>query len=192
MSTSPGADAPLNRPSLLANLDSVLAHLRKTAPARAAGQGGLFDAVPEQAPLAMVYTRVDDWHQDTKLWHERRVLGAFVSGHPVVSRRAKLKRFTHLCRDRYRIETTTSAWDRVVVVGLIRRFEPKGRIGFITIEDETGALDLIVFSDEMAQYAHALVENMIVAVRLKVRHDNDRMGLQLLECARLDQFRDRG
>lgn len=179
----------LNRPSLLANLDRVLAYLRRNSGAMRAGQTGLFDSQPELLdPIA--YDLVADWDEDTRLWHEREVLGAFVSGHPVPARRARQEtRFTHRCRDRHAIETRCGPMDRIVVAGLVRRYERRARIAFIDIEDETGALSLISFNDENERFAHCLMANAILAVQIKVRHEMDRTSLQLTNCYRLGHFR---
>lgn len=180
---------PLNRPSLLANLDTVLKHLRKAAPAMAAGQMGLFDAAGVEEP-APAYVRLPDWDLHTKLWHEREVLGTFVSGHPVNSyRKAFEGKTTHVCRDRYTIETTMP--ERCVVAGLIRRIDVRPRIAFLTLDDPTGTLELIAFPDEIERYAHCLHANMVIAAKLKVRRDGDRTGLQLLAAHKLGYFRAR-
>lgn len=182
---------PLNRPSLLASLDPVLKHLRKLAPSVAAGQIGLFDATPGLVQdLDPGYVRVEDWDLHTKLWHERKVLGSFVSGHPVNSYRGKFAgKTTHVCRDRHTIETEMP--ERCVVAALIRRVEVKPRIAFITLEDPTGALDLIAFNDEVERYAHCLHKDMVIAASLRVRRDGDRVGLQLLAAHKLGYFRAR-
>jgi DNA polymerase-3 subunit alpha len=173
----------MNRPSLLASIPIVLKHLSDGR--KHAGQVGLFAApTVEDLPLA----DLPDWPDDTRLWHERRVLGAFVSGHPVIPRReARADSFTHRCRDSFDMERSVGA--RIVVAGLVRRYEQRPRIAFLTLEDETGAFDCIAFSDEFERFAHCLMVNAILAVQLKPRFDNDRRSLQLVNAFRLGHLR---
>lgn len=175
----------LNRPSLLANLPRVLAHLSKQRPHAAAGQTSLFgDVGAAEAPFE--YVELPDYSTHEKLWHERRVLGAFVSGHPLESFQGKLGACTHKCRESY--DMLQSGGARIVVAGLIRQYTRAPRIGFITLEDETGVLEAVIFNDEAERFAAHLADDMIVALKLKPRFDNDRSSLQVLQVHRFGRF----
>lgn len=180
----------MNRPTILANLDRVLAHVKRTNPGRAAGQLGLFDTEAAALP-PLEFAAKPDFSDDERLWFERKATGAFLSGHPVLARRAKAPaRYTHRCRDRLAIEAIEGRTARIVVAGLVRRFESIGRIAFLTLEDETGPLDVLVFGDEAERFAFCLKVNAIIAVKLNVKHDPNRgPGLVLEQAAILGWLR---
>lgn len=171
----------MNRASLFASVPLVLNHLKK----QRADQGNLFGA-PTVEELAL--PELPEWSEDERLWRERKALGAFLTGHPVIPRREKRPgAYSHRCRESH--DMLRSGGARIVVAGLVRRYDRWARIAFLTLEDETGALDVIAFNDEADRFASMLMVGAILAVKLKPRFDNDRSSLQLIDAHRLGHFR---
>lgn len=163
----------------------MLSHLSQQRPHTAAGQASLFGEVGgAEAPFE--YVELPDFSPHEKLWHERIALGAFVSGHPLDTVRDKLGACTHKCRESY--DMLQSGGARIVVAGLIRQYTRAPRIGFITLEDETGVLEAVIFNDEAERFAAHLDTDMLVALKLKPRYDNDRSSLQVLQVHRFGRF----
>lgn len=170
---------------MLANLDAILKHVKKER--SEAAQGGLFGAVA-QDDIKLV--ELPDWDHDTKLYYERHALGCFVSGHPILKVRERYaKSATHTCRERDDM-LAADRRTRVVVAGLLSKAEwsASGRVLFLSIEDQTGRLELVCFKDEADRFAHCLNLNALVAVKLRARHEETRSSLQVIEAFRLGQF----
>lgn len=176
----------MNRASMIANLPAILKHVKKDHLAEAGGQAGLFgDAVTEDLNLI----ELPEWDEDTKLYNERKALGCFLTGHPILKARAKYERsITHTCRERDDMLRSDSR-SRIVVAGMIVRYEIAGRIAFLEVQDQTGTLDTILFSEEQQRFAHCLMVNSLVALKLKPRHSETRSSLQLIEAHRLGHWR---
>lgn len=171
---------------MLANLPAILKHLSKEHKAAAAGQGGLFEA-PALEQLKLV--ELPDWSEHERLWHERKALGGFVSGHPLNRYRDKVAgRVTHRCHEHADIMASGSGV-RLVVAGLVHDFRRFPRISYMTLGDGTGTLEIIAFNDEADRFAHCLMRDAIIACKVKARHDANRSSLQLVDAFRLGHFR---
>lgn len=170
---------------MLANLDAILKHVKKEADN--ATQGGLFGAVA-QDDIKLI--ELPDWDADTKLHQERLALGTFVTGHPILKVAERYAgKATHTCREQGDM-LRAQRHDRVVVAALLVRVEwsYSGRVLFLTAEDQTGRLELVCFKDEAERFAHCLKVDMLVALKLRASHDNDRSSLQVVDAFRLGQF----
>lgn len=171
---------------MLANIPAILKHLGKEGKAAAAGQQALF-AGPVVDDLKLI--ELPDWSDHERLWNERRVLGTFVTGHPLDRYADKTRgKVTHQCRERLDMLRSGSGV-RLVVAGLVREFRRFNRIAYLTLEDATGVLEIIAFNDEADRYAHCLMRDAVIAVRVKARHDATRSSLQLVDAFRLGHFR---
>lgn len=155
----------------------------RKASKKSAGQGGLFST--EQAPIHL--PQCEEMSRDALLSGERRVLGTFVSGHPVDPFKAShAGRYTHGCSQHHEM---IADGGRIVVIGLIVEVIPRGRISWVKVEDETGEAELLCFSDEMERFRFALSKWDISAILIGIRHDAHRApALQLKRATRLGRF----
>lgn len=174
---------------MLASLDAILTHLKKQEKKGGANQGQLFGSLPTGD---IKYTRVPDWNEATKLWHERRVLGTFVTGHPVllcrsrwegVNQKTKLPRTTHTCSQHHEIGLASHG--RVVVAGLIERIDIRGRVFFMDMTDHTGRIEVMGFGDDMERLAFCLRLNNVIAARLQVHYGDRGQSFRLKDAAPL-------
>ncbi len=92
---------------------------------------------------------VDDWAVSVRLNGEKEMLGYYVSGHPLARFRRELRSFASMST-----QQIAGADDgrEVRVGGIIQSVNAKidkrgNQMAFITIEDFTGSLELVVFSD---------------------------------------------
>lgn len=171
---------------MIANIPAILKHVSKEAKAAAAGQQGLFGA-PVQDDLKLV--ELPEWSDHERLWRERKVLGTFLSGHPLDRYREKLKgKVTHQCREEHDL-MRSGGNVRLVVAGIVHDYRRFPRIAYLTLEDGTGLLEMIVFNDEADRFAHCLMKDALVAVKVRPRHDATRSSLQLVEAFRVGHFR---
>lgn len=175
----------MNRPSLIANLDAVLRHVRKKEKA-GAGQGSLFGDSDLAPPT---YAEFPDWDQATKLYYERKALGTFISGHPIDICRAKWEgKPTHNCSQQYDM-LLSGGNTRIVVVGLLERVDERGRVVLMELSDHVGRCEIMTFRDEFERFEFALQKNNVIAAKLQPRYRAGNQGsLMLANAAKLYSF----
>ena len=114
---------------------------------------------------------------------ETEIFGFHVTRHPV-----------EIARDRFRSGPMTVSdlkdcpWDEteaVIMINAIKVIQDRngGTMAFIKIEDHTGEMDFVIFSDIYSQYGHALKEGSIYWVNVK-RSDRGSWIVQHLETIR--------
>ncbi len=80
--------AEVNRASLFASLETLLKYAGDEQEERELGQNSLFDTftadeVKPAIPMAQVFKQEEDWPRSKKLIEEKKVVGFYVSGHPL-------------------------------------------------------------------------------------------------------------
>jgi DNA polymerase-3 subunit alpha len=166
-----GAFDSLGRPraALLQEVDAAMAAGQRLARARTESQTGLFDLGETAAVPAATGSPEsgEEFSQAELLAMERDMLGMYVSGHPLAHVREALQR---------RITATVAQLpemrDRseVVIGGMItalKRTTTKGgaAMAFLTLEDLSGSVEVIVFPKTFEQSHLSLRRDAIVVVR---------------------------
>ena len=163
-------------------LDAAIAAGQSAAADRNSGQMNFFESFAQasddapdgpRAPEAKL-PAVTPWTDRERLAHEKAVLGLYVSSHPLDEYGDELQRFTSATiADIEQLAADT----QVVIGGMLTRIRPtfvrKGRsagqkMAMITIEDQTGPIDAVVFSDTYAIAAPLLTTDRIVFLKGKV------------------------
>jgi DNA polymerase-3 subunit alpha len=113
---------------------------------------------------------IPEWSNSAKLAQEKAMLGYYVSGHPLDKYRDELTYFTT-----YRIGDLKQASDNreVTVGGIIttvkKTLDKRGNtMAFVTIEDYTGAAELIFFADCFDKSKEHIFEERLVLVTGRV------------------------
>jgi len=168
-----------HRAQLVAAVETAMSVGARTQRDRSSGQTSLLAVLQdhgEQNGIERELPHVPEWSDVTKLTHEKEVLGFYCSGHPLSRFEREISWFTTTSLDRAR---RLRDGDRVVVAGIIsdRRVHlgKRGqRIGFLTLEDLSGAMEVIVFDDRMRADGDRLVAgNMIMASgTISIRKDD--------------------
>jgi DNA polymerase-3 subunit alpha len=163
---------PGNRAQLLDALDGALDGASRAARDRAVGQFSLFADVPDAAPaLAQVLRPIPPPSTLEALAWEKETLGIFVSGHPLASVADALVRGGAVpVKDLRALEDDAT----VRVAGLVtavRRTMTKAQMQMLiaTVEDMTGAIEVVVFPKQYAQLQGLFVEDAIVIVNGRLR-----------------------
>jgi DNA polymerase III alpha subunit len=139
-----------------------------------AGQGGLFGDVPPP-PVAV---EVEASPPLVRMYRQYKVLGCFVGEHPVQTLKpATLARRSHVCRDRHRMLDTPEG---VLAVVFVRALRPRGFINFLTVEDETGEMEILCFREAFERNQWAMQPGMLTALQLEPRHDPSHGSSMLL------------
>ncbi len=151
-----------NRAGHLAELPTVLKVAEQHGKMAQTGQNDLFGLAVNVAYVDDVHTYstvVEPWSENERLAAEKLVLGLFLTGHPITQYEAELKQFTNgsiasLLAD---VERSRSRKMEAKVAGLVvevrTRQTKNGKImGFATIDDRTGRLEIAAFGDIYEKY----------------------------------------
>ncbi|MCC5828527.1 MAG: DNA polymerase III subunit alpha [Phycisphaeraceae bacterium] len=151
-----GVDA---RAALIESLDDAIASGQRVAADRASGQSSMFDMFGEQAGPADTPSSVPtlrkavSWSTRELLENERATLGFYISSHPLKVDEHRIRGYAtcNLAR------ALNLPQDTVVIVGAMiqevrhtitkRGQNPGQKMAMLTLEDLTGKMDAIVFSE---------------------------------------------
>ncbi len=171
-----------NRALLLANLPNALAVAEKHASDKATGMGDLFGG-GSGAPIVsdvIVNKAVEPWDTEQIEQGELEAFGFYLSHHPVERFRKELDRFTTSSIGGLEI----SGEKGVVIAGLIKAMRTMNsrrgdRIAFVTLDDNTGRLEVGVFAEAYAQYRDSLQKGNIVVAEGVVSIDEYTGGYKM-------------
>lgn len=179
-----------NRSQLLAALPEALGDAQSIRNERASGQLNLFGG--EETPETIVYPDLPDMDPKEKIEWERKLLGFYVSGHPLDSYKEQLKACTPL----YHLTAEGNQYDSrmVTIGGTISRIKgtmtKKGQpMGYVTIEDYDGEVETVVFPSVWETVRPILAEDAAVAIRGRVQANERDVRVLAEEIIPLDKLR---
>ncbi|MGN7470787.1 DNA polymerase III subunit alpha [Brevibacillus sp. SAFN-007a] len=172
---------PGHRSQLLLLLDEAVGKANAKRVERDANQLDLFAGEEQSAPLLdpAEYPEVPPLSRTQQLKEERELIGVYLSGHP-------LDQYAHVAA---RPEVTAISAlgevprDKTVkVFGMIteeKRIQTKkgDPMAFLTLEDKTMPVELVVFPQVFAKYGPLLGKERIVVVEARVDHQEDTVKL---------------
>jgi DNA polymerase-3 subunit alpha len=170
-----------NRASLMAQLPDVLRAVDQQAKAREVGQVSLFEMGPAAAePVLPPLPEVPEFELEKLLEDEYRVLGHYISGHPIDPWRELLAQVVtcdlggldKAYAERKFARGTEAAVLLAGVVGDVRRSGDSR--AFVQLQDGRGQIEAALFSEACAQYAPLIKSREIVLVEGSLQED--RMG----------------
>ena len=174
-----------SRSALVEALDGAIRSGQQAAADRASGQSNLFALLTEpseEGPSKPEYTlpSVPPWDVNEQLKEEKKVLGFYVSSHPLDQYEGALESFS-TAKGNGLMELPADS--DIVVGGLItgvrRRVLQRGRyqgqtMAILNFEDITGPVDAVVFAEPYAKYSGYLEDDKVVFLRgkLQIRDDS--------------------
>lgn len=172
-----------NRSELLAVYESMMDSISSTRKHNLEGQIGLFgmmqeenaDAVKVPIPHKPEFSKLDI------LSMEKETTGIYISGHPMDDYKVYLKGKNVVPIGAFTEEGNRFTDDQnVIIAGIVQSVKTKTTrnnsvMAYVTIEDDTGAMELLVFSSVINQYGGYLKENAaaIVTGRLSIRDEKE-------------------
>ncbi|WP_296954800.1 DNA polymerase III subunit alpha [uncultured Dialister sp.] len=178
-----------NRQQLLAVLPEALSSAQSARLDRESGQMSLFGG--EETASAMAYPDLPDMPQNEKIDWERKLLGFYVSGHPLDAFKAQMSRCTPI----YQLQQESMKWDGkpVTVGGTITRVKStmtkKGEpMGYVSLEDYDGELESVVFPRAWEKARPILVEDMPVCLRGRVQANEREVKILADDIVPLSSF----
>ena len=190
-----------NRASLFAGLPTVIQGAEQYHRNIAAGQNDLFGLEPaadESEDDATPIPVVAEWSKRELLKAEKETLGLYLTDHPISEYLAELGQFTsgrlHALSERVPITPADAAqgqgqWQQrnrgIPVIaggmasGLRVRETRSGRMGFVSIDDRSARVDIVLNADMLAQYADSLVVDDVLVVEGDMSYDDFNRGYRV-------------
>ncbi|MEW5107724.1 DNA polymerase III subunit alpha [Morganella morganii] len=179
-----------HRAALMSSLEDALKAADQHAKAEAIGQADMFGALaeaPEQVERS--YANIPKWQDEIILEGERETLGLYLTGHPINRYLKEIERYTHGLR--LKDVNPTPRGQMTTVVGLVLASKvittKRGnRIGVCTLDDRSGRLEIMLFSDALERYQHLLEQDRILIASGQVSFDDFSGGLKMVVRELLD------
>ncbi|WP_230432750.1 DNA polymerase III subunit alpha [Plesiomonas shigelloides] len=178
-----------HRAALMASLEEALKAADQHAKAEALGQADMFGVLadaPEQVEQA--YANVPPWPDQVWLEGERETLGLYLTGHPITQYLKELDRYVpSRLKDMVpspRGQVTVAAG--LVVAARVMTTKRGSRIGLVTLDDRSGRLEVMLFSDALDRYQHLVEKDRILLVTGQVSFDDYSGGLRMTAREVLD------
>ncbi|EOW6616178.1 DNA polymerase III subunit alpha [Vibrio fluvialis] len=171
-----------HRAAMMASLDDAVKAASQHHQAEAFGQADMFGVLtdaPEE--VEQKYIQVSEWPEKVWLEGERETLGLYLTGHPINAYLKELNKYTS-CR--LNEATPTRRDQSLTVAGLViaaRVMTTKrgNRIGLMTLDDRSGRMEVMLFSDALDRYAELLEKDKILVISGQVSFDDFNGGLKM-------------
>ncbi|HDZ9467870.1 TPA: DNA polymerase III subunit alpha [Vibrio cholerae] len=171
-----------HRAAMMASVDDAVRAASQHHQAEAFGQADMFGVLtdaPEE--VEQKYTQVPEWPEKVRLEGERETLGLYLTGHPVDE---YLKEFTKYTSCRLNEAAPTRRDQSLTVAGLViaaRVMTTKRgtRIGLMTLDDRSGRMEVMLYSEALDRYAEWLEKDKILVVSGQVSFDDFNGGLKM-------------
>jgi DNA polymerase-3 subunit alpha len=171
----------VRRSQLMAALEEIVNAVQRIQKEKEKKQISMFQVIAESTgesqtePVA--YPEIPEWDQKERLLYEKECLGFYVTGHPLDNFRETLKTCTTIDT----VAAAAATAEREVAIGgmvsaikqiTTKKGEP---MGFVTFEDLSGFIEIIVFSDAYRQYAELLKSEtpLLIKGRLSIESENN-------------------
>ncbi|MFH0225340.1 DNA polymerase III subunit alpha [Vibrio furnissii] len=171
-----------HRAAMMASLDDAVKAASQHHQAEAFGQADMFGVLTD-APedVERKYIQVPEWPEKVWLEGERETLGLYLTGHPINAYLKELNKYTS-CRLNEAMPTRRD--QSLTVAGLViaaRVMTTKrgNRIGLMTLDDRSGRMEVMLFSDALDRYAELLEKDKILVISGQVSFDDFNGGLKM-------------
>ena len=156
-----------NRAALVAGLDLALQYGQAKQKEKAGGQTSLFGSGKRDLSVLPNLPEVPAWGLYDILSKEKETLGFYLSGHPLTDYQFELQ---HLCTQNSTSILAVPDNQEVtlggIIVGIKSNIDRKGKqMAFVTLEDFTGRVELILFSDLYETYRPLVRTDSLVLVK---------------------------
>ena len=173
----------MTRRALMHQLAEALKSADQHARATAAGQNDMFGLeVPEPEIEAAKPVDMDEWPERLLLSNEKEALGLYLTGHPFDAVRDDARFFVDGRLGDLAAEPPPQKSQgarnyaqprrEVTVSGLIVEVRKRGNRVSVVLDDDSGRIEVSLFSEAYQQFQHLLVKDEIVVVSGGLRYDD--------------------
>ena len=170
-----------NRSELLAVYESMMDTVSSSRKKNLEGQMGLFAMLDDDAAVEIPIPKLPELSKAELMAYEKETTGIYISGHPMDDYRALLKN-THVVPigDLMGEESKFQDDQIVSVAGIVQGVKMKttrnnSMMAYVTVEDDTAAIEMLAFSNVLSQYGGYLRENspVVITGRLSIRDEKE-------------------
>lgn len=175
------AGAP-HRAALLAAIDEAVRAAEQAARNAELGMGDLFgglEAAPERAPSL---PEVRPFTQPQRLQGEKDTLGLFLTGHPIDSYETEIRQFAPTAIRDLRADRNVQLIAGLVVDLRIVRTKRGDPIAFVTLDDRSGRIEVLVASELLDANREKLARDTLLVVEGEVSFDDYSGALRVRRC----------
>ncbi|MFA7692591.1 MAG: DNA polymerase III subunit alpha [Candidatus Hydrogenedentales bacterium] len=170
-----------NRNQVEKTMDQAISLGQSMQQERDSGQTSLFDMTDDSSDIDPYTNKPDlpEWEESDILKHEKEMLGAYVSGHPLRAYEKMIHELTTLDLGTF---NEMEGGAELTVIGLISEakkiYTKKGdAMAFLTLETLQGPCEIIVFSRLYAVKKEHLIEDSIIACQTTVNIRDEKRTL---------------
>jgi len=186
------------RSQLMAVVEEVVARVQQLQKERSKNQLSMFQIISDNTGISeqesIEYPEIPEWEQNERLSFEKECLGFYITGHPLDNYKQMLKTFSN-CNAASALAAVKEK--EVVIGGVVTALKPfttkKGEpMGFITLEDLTGFIEVIAFPDLYRQCDVLLKgdQPILVKGKLSIEGDNNNHKIIAGEIVPLEKAHD--
>ena len=169
------------RRQLLLGYEALLESIDKENRQNLSGQINLFDLSDEPVSVGKILPEVEEFDLFQLLQLEKESTGVYLTGHPlskyrkVIERRRLTEISSFSDEEGHRLDNRTVTLVALVAAKKLKITKQNDTMAFITLEDMTGSMEMLVFPKVLALYSALLREGEAVAVtgRLSTREDEE-------------------
>ena len=171
-----------NRSELLAVYESMMDAIASSRKKNLEGQMGLFSMLEEEDASAQIpIPKLPEMQKSELLALEKETTGIYISGHPMDDYRVYLRN-THVVPIGKLLEEDNGFADEQIisVAGIVQSVKMKttrnnSMMAYITVEDDTAAIEMLAFSNVLGQYGGYLRDGspVVIVGRLSLRDDKE-------------------
>lgn len=186
-----------HRAALMNSLGDALKAADQHAKAEAIGQADMFGVLAEEPEqIEQSYANCQPWPEQVVLDGERETLGLYLTGHPINQYLKEIERYVGGVRlkdmhptDRGKVTTAAG----LVIAARVMVTKRGNRIGICTLDDRSGRLEVMLFTDALDKYQQLLEKDRILIVSGQVSFDDFSGGLKMTarEVMDIDEAREK-
>lgn len=174
----------LHRSQLLAVYETTMDAVADSRRKNVEGQIGLFGMLDEsqEAAVRIPIPRLEELPAADRMAMEKETTGLYLSGHPMDAYRSMLKKTRVIPIGKIMNDEDNGYQDDQVlsVAGIVQNVKMKttrnhSMMAYVTLEDDTAAIEMLAFSNVLSQYGGYLKENSAVVVvgRVSFREEKE-------------------
>ena len=171
-----------HRSELLAVYDTMMDSIASARKKNLEGQIGLFSMLQDEDKAASIpIPKLAEMKKADLMLLEKETTGIYLSGHPMDDYRHLLKGTYVIPIGKLLEEESTYQDDQIIsVAGIVQSVKMKttrnnSMMAYITVEDDTAAIEMLAFSNVISQYGNYMSENapVVITGRLSLRDDKE-------------------
>lgn len=170
-----------HRSELLAVYETIMDSVAQSRKKNIEGQLGLFTMFQEDKATAIPIPSLPEIDKAERMLMEKETTGIYLSGHPMDEYREYLRKTKVIQIGKLMDEESNFQDDQIVSIGgVVQSLKMKttrnnSMMAYVTLEDDTAAIEMLAFSNVISQYGNYIRENepVVVTGRLSLRDDKE-------------------